>query len=100
MKGASKEVAVNSPEALFHVTAPFEAAPNTWYHMKTRVDIAADGSGIIRGKIWKKDEAEPDAWTIEAHHQHANHEGSPGLFAFAPQKRVYIDNVTVTSNEK
>ena len=100
LKGASKEVAVNSPEALFHVSAPFEASPNTWYHMKTRVDIAADGSGIIRGKVWKKGDPEPDAWTIEAHHKHANREGSPGLFAFAPQKRVYIDNVSVTSNEK
>ncbi len=100
LRGAAKEVAVNSPEALFHVSAPFEAAPNTWYHMKTRVDVAPDGSGVIRGKVWKKGDPEPDAWTIEAHHKHANLEGSPGLFAFAPQKRIYIDNVTVTSNEK
>ena len=100
LRGASKEVAVHSPEALFHVTAPFQALPNTWYHIKTRVDVASDGSGIIRGKVWKKDDPEPDAWTIEAHHKHANTEGSPGLFAFAPQKRIYIDNVTVTSNAK
>jgi hypothetical protein len=100
LKGASKEVAVNSTEALFHVSAPFEAAPNTWYHMKTRVDVAQDGSGVVRGKVWKTGGPEPAAWTIEAHHNHANTEGSPGLFAFAPQKRIYIDNITVTSNEK
>jgi hypothetical protein len=68
--------------------------------MKTRVDVAPDGSGVIRGKVWKKDDPEPETWTIEAHHKDANREGSPGLFAFCPQKRAYIDNVTVTSNEK
>jgi outer membrane protein assembly factor BamB len=100
MRPATSNIVVNSTEALFHYEAPFASAPNTWYHMKTRVDVAPDGSGIIRGKLWKKGDPEPDAWTIEAHHKHANTEGSPGLFAFAPQKRVYIDNVTVTSNEK
>ena len=43
---------------------------------------------------------EPETWTIEAHHKDANREGAPGLFAFCPQKRAYIDNITVTSNEK
>ncbi len=99
MKGNSKQVAVNSTEELFHQSAPFESLPNVWYHMKTRVDVAADGSGVIRAKLWKKGDAEPDAWTIEVPHQHAHQEGSPGLFAFAPQKRVYIDNIVVTPNK-
>ena len=96
MKGASKQVAVNSTEELFHQSAPFESLPNVWYHMKTRVDVAKDGSGMIRAKLWKKGDPEPDRWTIEVPHQHAHQEGSPGLFAFAPQKRVYIDNIKVT----
>ncbi len=98
MKGASKEIAVNSTEALFHETAPFNALPNVWYHMKTRVDVAKDGSGVIRAKLWKRGDAEPEKWTIEVTDKHANESGSPGLFAFAPQKRVYIDNIKVTPN--
>ena len=43
---------------------------------------------------------EPAAWTIEVPVLHANQNGSPGLFAFSAHKRVYIDNITVTSNEK
>ena len=101
LKGASigQELAVNSTEALFHESAPFPTSPNTWYHMKTRVDVAPDGSGMVRAKVWKKGDSEPDAWTISVSHKHANESGSPGLFAFAPQKRVYIDNVTVTANK-
>jgi hypothetical protein len=100
MRPATTNVVVNSTEALFHYEAPFVSLPNTWYHMKTRVDVAEDGSGVIRGKLWKKGDAEPEAWTIEAHDKHVHKEGSPGLFAFCPQKRAYIDNIVVTSNEK
>ena len=65
------------------------------------VIIADDGSGVVRAKAWKKGEAEPDKWTIEVPHKTAHQNGSPGLFGFSPQDmQVYIDNVTVTSNEK
>jgi hypothetical protein len=60
---------------------------------------AADGSGVVRAKAWKKGEAEPDAWTLEVPHKTAHQNGSPGLFGFSPQaERVYIDNMTVTAN--
>ncbi len=96
MTGNSK---CNSTSELFRHDVEFTPVANTWYHMKTRVDVAADGSGVIRGKIWKKADPEPAAWTIEVPHQHANQSGSPGIYTLAPQKRVYIDNITVTSNE-
>jgi outer membrane protein assembly factor BamB len=99
LKGASKQLEVNSTLELFRHSVPFDAAPNTWYRLKTRVDVAKDGSGVIRAKVWKKDEPEPAQWTIEVPHKHAHESGSPGLFAFAPQKRVYIDNITVTPNK-
>jgi hypothetical protein len=100
LKGAAKQLEINSTQELFRHDVPFEASPNVWYHLKSRVDVAPDGSGVIRAKAWKKGEPEPEKWTIEAPHQHAHEEGSPGLFAFAPQKRVYIDNITVTPNPK
>ena len=71
----------------------------TWYRLKTRVDVAEDGSGVVRGKAWKRGEPEPDAWTSEVPHKKAHQSGSPGLFGFAPQEmKVYIDNVSVTQN--
>ena len=77
----------------------FRWSPNIWYRLKARVDVAADGTGVVRAKAWKKDEAEPDAWSLEVPHQSAHQQGSPGLFGFAPQDiRVYIDNVKVTQN--
>jgi len=41
--------------------------------------VAADGSGTIRAKAWKKGDPEPDAWTIEVPQKHANLEGSHGI---------------------
>lgn len=84
------------------VTAPsnFKWAPNAWYTLKSRVDLNPDGSGVVRAKAWKKGEPEPEAWTIEVPHRTAHKSGSPGLFGFAPQEmRVFIDNVSVTSNK-
>ena len=83
------------------IAVPFKWTPNTWYHLKARVDLASDGSGhgIVRGKAWKKGDPEPESWTIEVPHHHAHTSGSPGLFGFAPQdQRVCLDNITVTSN--
>ena len=60
-----------------------------------------DNSGLVRAKAWKRGEPEPTAWNIEVPHKHAHTQGSPGLYGFAPQSlfRVYIDNVSVTSNK-
>ncbi|HAB18826.1 MAG TPA: PQQ-binding-like beta-propeller repeat protein [Verrucomicrobiota bacterium] len=99
LKGNSQEIEVNSNQERLKVARPFKWAPNTWYRLKVRVDVAADGSGMVRGKAWKKDEPEPTEWTIEVPHKHAHQNGSPGLFGFAPQEqRVAIDNVSVTAN--
>lgn len=100
LKGNAQQLEVTSNQELFHQSVPFAISPNVWYHLKTRVDVAADGSGVIRAKAWKKGEAEPEAWTIEVPHKHANEEGSPGLFGFTPQEqRAWIDNIVVTPNK-
>lgn len=99
LKGNSQQIEVNSNQERIKVAVPFKWAPETWYHLKTRVDVAADGSGIVRGKAWKKSEPEPETWTIEVPHQKAHASGSPGLYGFAPQEmRVAIDNIRVTAN--
>lgn len=99
LKGNSQELEVNSNQERIKTAVPFKWSPNAWYHLKARVDVAADGSGVVRAKAWKKGEAEPAAWTIEVPHKKAHTHGSPGLFGFAPQEqRVCIDNVKVTAN--
>lgn len=99
LKGNSQEIEVNSNQERIKVSKPFKWSPNTWYTLKVRVDVADDGSGVVRGKAWKKGDPEPTEWTIEVPHRVAHRTGSPGLFGFAPQEqRVALDNITVLAN--
>jgi len=104
LKGNDQKLEVNSNLERLRVPSATDApnfkwAPNTWYTLKSRVDIAPDGKGVVRAKAWKRDEPEPEGWTLEVPHQHAHAWGSPGLFGFSPQDmRVYIDNVKITPN--
>jgi outer membrane protein assembly factor BamB len=99
LKGNSQQLEVNSNQERVKVATQFKWAPETWYHLKTRVDIAADGSGVVRAKAWKKGDPEPETWTLEVPHKLAHTHGSPGLYGFSPQEmRVAIDNISVTAN--
>jgi outer membrane protein assembly factor BamB len=99
LKGNSQELEVNSNQDRLRVAVPFKWSANAWYHLKSRVDLAADGSGVVRAKAWKKGDPEPDKWTIEVPHKTAHQSGSPGLFGFSPQEmRVYVDNISVAPN--
>ncbi|MEI6432018.1 MAG: serine/threonine protein kinase, partial [bacterium] len=101
LTGNAQELEVNSNQERIKAVTPFKWQPKTWYRLKTRVDVAKDGSGVIRAKAWKKGDPEPAAWTIEVPHKTAHQEGAPGLFGFAPQSlyKVYIDNISVTPNQ-
>jgi outer membrane protein assembly factor BamB len=100
LKGNEQKLEINSNLERLRVAANFKWVPDVWYHLKSRVDLAADGSGVIRAKAWKRGEPEPEQWTIEVPHQNAHQLGAPGLFGFSPQDmRVSIDNISVTSNE-
>ncbi|MCB1079528.1 MAG: PQQ-binding-like beta-propeller repeat protein, partial [Verrucomicrobiae bacterium] len=98
--GNSNILEVSSNHEHLKESVPFPISANVWYSLKTRVDVAADGSGVVRAKAWKKGDPEPEGWTIETKHEHAYTEGAPGVFGFAPQaqKRVFIDNISVTPN--
>ena len=101
LKGNDQKLEINSNLERLRVSTDFKWSPNVWYHLKARVDIAADGTGVVRAKAWKKGDPEPDAWTLEVPHKTAHQNGSPGLFGFAPQEmRVYIDNISVTETGK
>ncbi|MBI4564515.1 MAG: PQQ-binding-like beta-propeller repeat protein [Planctomycetes bacterium] len=99
--GNAQELEVSSNHERIKVSVPFTWAPKTWYRLKTRVDVSADGAGVVRAKAWKRDGPEPPAWTIEVPHARAHTQGSPGFYGFSPQSqfRVYVDNISVTPNE-
>ena len=99
LKGNSQELEINSNQERIKVAVPFKWTANTWYRLKARVDVAPDGSGVVRAKAWKRDEAEPAAWTLEVPHKQAHPSGCPGIFSFSPQEmRTYHDNIVVTGN--
>ncbi len=104
LKGNDQKLEINSNLERLRVPAKtdppnFRWKPDVWYRLKARVDVAADGSGVVRAKAWPRDEPEPTAWSLEVPHRTAHRHGSPGLFGFSPQDMpVYIDNIIVTPN--
>ncbi len=100
--GNANLLEVSSNHERVKESVPFRISANTWYTLKTSVKVSKDGSGVIRAKAWLKDEPEPADWTIEVDHQRAHRKGAPGLFGFAPQsqKSVFVDNISITPNEK
>lgn len=80
---------------------PFEWQLGAWYTIKARVDYESDGQGgkkgVVRAKVWKRGEAEPTAWTVEAEDPIPPDSGAPGLYGFVPVD-AYFDNVSVTAN--
>jgi outer membrane protein assembly factor BamB len=77
-----------------------------WYRVKLTVEL--NGSrGVVRGKVWKRGEEEPNNWTVEFTDPIPNKRGSPALYGYAtgilpkdPGASSYYANVSVTPNEK
>jgi outer membrane protein assembly factor BamB len=77
--------------------APFAVEPDAWYRAKLRVDVAGD-KGTVRGKVWKKGEPEPEAWTITLEDPIVVQEGAPGIYGDSVTD-IYYDDFTVKVNE-
>ena len=90
---------VSMLEQRFAKTIPFEWQAKTWYTLKFQSENK-DGKAILKGKVWKTGEPEPEAWTIEAEDLLPNTVGSPGIFGKSSDAEFYIDNVKVNANEK
>jgi hypothetical protein len=75
----------------------FRSDPDVWYTLKMKVETTKDEAKVY-GKVWKRGEAEPSEWTIEATDPHPNLSGSPGLYYYALAD-CYFDNVIVTQND-
>jgi hypothetical protein len=98
--GNAQRLEISSNHDRIKVSVPFKWSQKQWYTLKTRVDVAADGSGVMRAKAWLKGDPEPVDWTLEVPHRHAHRKGAPGLFGFSPQSlyAVYVDNIQITPN--
>jgi hypothetical protein len=78
----------------FSKTIPFPWEAGRWYTMKLEARTSGDDA-VLRGKVWPKEEPEPEAWTIEGVHEGGNLQGSPGFFGNAKESEIFIDNVSV-----
>ena len=100
MMGAAQKLKLYSwvphDRKIHEVEFPWE--PETWYTMKlivTTEDQNGEKVSVCRGKVWKRDDAEPVAWSIEWVDSPANETGSPGLVGNAKDAEIFIDNVKV-----
>lgn len=99
LKGNAQELEVNSNLERLRASTPFVIKPGEWYRLMARVDVANDGSGVVRVKAWARTDVEPTTWNLEVPHSRAHQNGAPGLFGFTPtDMRVYIDNISVIAN--
>jgi hypothetical protein len=99
LMGESQQLQIRSwyPQLRMAQTVSFPWKPDQWYTMKLRASVE-DGQAILRGKVWLRDQTEPDAWTLEAVDSSPNTNGSPGLFGNAKDAEIYLDNLQVYEN--
>ena len=86
------------PETARSAVAPFEWKPDTWIHLKLRVETMPDGRVRARGKAWPTGQPEPATWMVEKLDPIGNKKGAPGFFIDADYGAA-IDNIKVTSNQ-
>lgn len=89
-----------------NVGVDFDWQPGTWYTAKFTVE-QKDKTSVLRGKVWKKGDKEPEKWTIEFEDPNPNRNGAAALYGYVynvgvgePGSDIYYDNVTVTPNAK
>ncbi|MCI0701482.1 MAG: PQQ-like beta-propeller repeat protein, partial [Planctomycetia bacterium] len=94
-----------------NVVVAFDWQPGTWYTAKFVVE-QTEKTAIIRGKVWKKGNAEPANWTISFEDPHPNRDGAAGLYGYIsnvlendqgmilPGSELYFDNLSITPNAK
>ncbi|HEY7313205.1 MAG TPA: PQQ-binding-like beta-propeller repeat protein [Gemmataceae bacterium] len=84
----------------------FPWKPDTWYRLKLTVEVQGD-KAVVRGKVWLRDQPEPEKWTVEVEDSTPNREGAPALYgnstgiqdAMHPGTEIYYTNVKITPNK-
>jgi outer membrane protein assembly factor BamB len=98
--GNSEELKLEpwTPETQRTVTVKYPWKPDTWYHLKLRVENLPDGKVRARGKAWPTGQTEPAEWAIDKTDPIGNREGAPGFIADA-EFGAYYDNLKLTANQ-
>jgi hypothetical protein len=78
-------------------STPLTWEQDVWYTMKFRTAVEGD-QAVLKGKIWKRGNAEPADWIVVAQDPAPNKSGSPGLFGNTKDGEFFYDNLTVTRN--
>ena len=98
LMGAAQQLQLRSwpPQVATHFskTIPFTWEAGRWYTIRLEAR-RRDRDAVLRGKVWRRGEPEPAAWTIEAVHEDGNLQGSPGFFGNSKDSEISIDNVSV-----
>jgi len=102
LKGNANLIEISSNHERLKESKPFPIKAKTWYTIKTRVSVAADGTATVSATVWPKGGPEPSAPTFEVKHPQGHTQGAPGLFGFSPQsqKTVYVDNISISPIKK
>ena len=74
-------------------TIDFPWDTDVWYTMRMKVEVI-DDKAMIYGKVWRRDDPEPEDWTITAEDPRPNSEGSPGIYGYSATV-IYYDNLKV-----
>jgi outer membrane protein assembly factor BamB len=106
--GNTQQLRLISWDALPRIdnTIAFPWKPDVWYRMKLTVEVKGD-KAIVRGKVWPRDETEPEKWTVEVEDSTPNREGAPALYGNStaiqgpksPGTEIFFTNVKITPNK-
>jgi outer membrane protein assembly factor BamB len=106
LAGNVQKLRILSWDALPRVerTISYPWQPDVWYRLKLTVEMKGE-EGLIRGKVWQRDEKEPDEWTVSFTDPRPDHNGSPALYGYVtgivgdqPGTDIFYDNVDITPN--
>jgi len=106
--GNSQQLRLISWDALPRIdnSIAFPWKPDVWYRLKLTVEVQGD-KAIARGKVWPRDQPEPEEWTVEVEDSTPNRQGAPALYgnstgiqdAKHPGTEIYYINVKITPNK-
>lgn len=104
LMGQSQQLQIRTWASQLRVaeTLDYPWQPDRWYRMKLRYELESEGpaaTAVLRGKVWPRDQDEPEDWTMTARDESPNRSASPGLYGNAKLTELYIDNIEVTPNE-
>jgi hypothetical protein len=85
----------------------FEYKPGVWYRMRLMATVQG-GKGIVKGKVWPRNEKEPDGWMLEIVDPIPNEQGAPLIYGSAngtideknPGPEILFANIKITPNKK